>query len=85
MSIDALSVFFPIYNEEKNIIVTVEKAIKVLETLDLKKYEIISDNIFDTYLASTMLTNDVSIIATDNEKYFSVFEEIKIINPFRKV
>lgn len=41
MNVDTLSVFFPIYNEEKNIPITVEKAIKVLETLDLKKYEII--------------------------------------------
>lgn len=41
MIVDSLSVFFPIYNEEKNILVTVEKAIKVLKTLGLKEYEII--------------------------------------------
>lgn len=41
MKIDSLSVFFPIYNEEKNILIMVEKAIKVLETLGLKEYEII--------------------------------------------
>ncbi|MDD2822932.1 MAG: glycosyltransferase family 2 protein [Candidatus Daviesbacteria bacterium] len=41
MKIDELSVFFPVYNEEKNIPVTVEKAIAVLKTLGLKKYEII--------------------------------------------
>lgn len=41
MKVDTLSVFFPIYNEEKNIPVTVEKAIKVLKTLGLEKYEII--------------------------------------------
>lgn len=41
MKVDTLSVFFPIYNEERNILVAVEKAIKVLKTLDLKKYEII--------------------------------------------
>lgn len=41
MNIDTLSVFFPIFNEEKNIPVTVEKAIKVLKTLGLKRYEII--------------------------------------------
>lgn len=41
MHIDTLSVFFPIFNEEKNIPVTIEKAIKVLKTLGLKKYEII--------------------------------------------
>lgn len=36
-----LSVFFPVYNEEKNIPVTVDRAIKVLKTLDLERYEII--------------------------------------------
>lgn len=41
MKINELSVFFPVYNEEKNIPVTVEKAVKVLKTLGLKKYEII--------------------------------------------
>lgn len=41
MKIDSLSVFFPVYNEEKNIPVTVGKAINVLRTLGLKRYEII--------------------------------------------
>lgn len=36
-----LSVFFPAFNEEKNIAVTVEKAINVLKDLNLEKYEII--------------------------------------------
>jgi len=38
--IDELSVFFPVYNEEKNIENTVKKAIKVLEKI-AKKWEII--------------------------------------------
>lgn len=41
MKIDKLSVFFPIFNEEANIIPTVEKAVKVLDKLSLKDYEII--------------------------------------------
>lgn len=41
MKVDKLSVFFPVYNEEKNIGLTVEKAWKVLENLPLKSYEII--------------------------------------------
>ncbi|MDP3888509.1 MAG: glycosyltransferase family 2 protein [bacterium] len=36
-----LSVFFPAYNEEGAIASTVEKALNVLKSLDLKKYEVI--------------------------------------------
>lgn len=42
--IDSLSVFFPAYNEEKNITQTVEKAKKVLENLKIKKWEILVVN-----------------------------------------
>ncbi len=41
MSVQKLSVFFPCFNEEGNIVSTVEKAQKVLENLDLEDYEII--------------------------------------------
>lgn len=41
MKIDSLSVFFPAFNEEKNITTTVEKALVVLKKLPLKNYEII--------------------------------------------
>lgn len=41
MKIDSLSVFFPAYNEAENITATVEKAIRVLDGLDLKQYEVI--------------------------------------------
>lgn len=44
MKINELSVFFPAYNEEKNIKNTVEKAWEVLQTLKLKDYEIIVVN-----------------------------------------
>lgn len=36
-----LSVFFPAFNEEKNIRITVEKAINVLSGLNIKKWEVI--------------------------------------------
>jgi len=42
--IDKLSVFFPAYNEEKNIKDTVSKARDVLENLDLKDWEILVIN-----------------------------------------
>lgn len=41
---DALSVFFPAYNEEKNISTTVEKAIKVLHDLKIPDWEILIVN-----------------------------------------
>lgn len=41
MSLQKLSVFFPAFNEEENIVPTVEKAQKVLEKLNLKDYEIL--------------------------------------------
>lgn len=43
-SIDELSVFFPAYNEEANIKLTVQKATEVLQGLKLKNYEIIVIN-----------------------------------------
>lgn len=39
-----LSVFFPAYNEEQNIITTITKADQVLKSLNLKNYEIIVIN-----------------------------------------
>lgn len=41
MKADSLSVFFPAYNEEKNLKPTVEKALKVLKTLGLRDYEVL--------------------------------------------
>ncbi len=41
MNIDELSVFFPAYNEEGNIENTVKKAVKVLEGLNLKRWEVL--------------------------------------------
>lgn len=38
---DNLSVFFPAFNEEENIVDTVEKAIKVLDSLKIKNWEIL--------------------------------------------
>lgn len=41
MKINSLSVFFPAYNEEKNIAKTVNQASAILKDLNLKNYEII--------------------------------------------
>lgn len=44
LSMKSLSVFFPLYNEEGNVEILVEKASKVLEGLRLKDYEILLIN-----------------------------------------
>ena len=49
----------------------------------MKKYDIYSDNVFDAYLVSTAISNDIFDIATDNEKDFRKYAEIKILNPFK--
>lgn len=41
MKVDSLSVFFPAYNEEENIQNIIRKALKVLQSLKLKNYEVI--------------------------------------------
>jgi len=47
----------------------------------IKKYKISSNHIFDAYLAATAISNNVKMIATDNNKDFKFFD-IKVINPF---
>jgi len=49
----------------------------------ISKYKLSSDQVFDAYLTATALSNDIEIIATDNEKDFKQFEEIKVLNPFK--
>lgn len=48
----------------------------------LTKYSLEGNRVFDVYLAATALSNGITEIATDNDKHFRVFEEIKVINPF---
>ena len=48
----------------------------------IKKYSLRSDMVFDAYLSATALSNEIYEIATDNEKDFRKFSEIKIVNPF---
>ncbi|MBI2885195.1 MAG: PIN domain-containing protein [Candidatus Omnitrophica bacterium] len=39
-------------------------------------------DVFDIFLAATMLDNDVRTIYTQNVKDFVVFKELEVINPF---
>ncbi len=48
----------------------------------VKKTKITGNKIFDAYLAATALSNNIDTIATDNIKDFSIFKEVKVINPF---
>ncbi|MBI2327424.1 PIN domain-containing protein [Candidatus Curtissbacteria bacterium] len=48
----------------------------------IKKYQLISDQIFDAYLVATALDNGIYTIATDNIKDFVQLAEVKIISPF---
>jgi predicted nucleic acid-binding protein len=73
----------------------VERIVRVLDLISpsprtyyltqelIMKYRVSSDRIFDAYLTATALDNDVLEIATDNEKDFLVFQEVRVCNPFR--
>lgn len=49
----------------------------------IKKHNLFGNQIFDAYLASTAISNNVRSIATDNIKDFQKFE-ISVINPFKE-
>lgn len=49
----------------------------------MNKYKIMSNAILDAYLVATMLSNNVSTIATDNVNHFDIFREITVFNPFK--
>jgi predicted nucleic acid-binding protein len=48
----------------------------------IKKYQITSNQVFDAYLAATLISNGIDTIATDNVKDLQRFSEIKVLNPF---
>lgn len=48
----------------------------------IKKYKIVSNQIFDAYLAATAISNGIDTLATDNIKDLQRFSEIKTLNPF---
>ncbi len=49
----------------------------------IKKYQLTGNRVFDGYLIATVLSYNLRIIATDNEKHLSMFKEILVYNPFR--
>jgi len=46
------------------------------------KHNIVSNQIFDAYLAATAISNGIDTLATDNIKDLQRFSELTIINPF---
>ncbi len=49
----------------------------------IKKHGISSDKVFDAYMVATAVDWGIGIVATDNEKDFRKFGEIKVFNPFK--
>lgn len=49
----------------------------------IKEHNLTGNRIFDAYLAATALTNGIYEVATDNERDFRKYREIKVINPFK--
>ncbi len=47
----------------------------------IKKHHLLGNRIFDAYLVATALSNNITVIATDNEKDFKKFS-ITVYNPF---
>lgn len=48
----------------------------------MRKYDRAANRIFDAYLVATMLTHGIKKIATDNDRDFTIYEEIRVRNPF---
>lgn len=47
----------------------------------IKEHNLLGNRIFDAYLAATAISNDITVIATDNEKDFKKFG-VTVYNPF---
>lgn len=48
----------------------------------IKKYAVVSNQIFDAYLVATAISNGTAELATDNSKDLQIYTEISVINPF---
>lgn len=48
----------------------------------IKKYKLGADKVFDAYLAATAVSNNLSVIVTDNTKDFLKINLIRVYNPF---
>jgi predicted nucleic acid-binding protein len=55
---------------------TLDKMIELI-----KKYQVSAQDIFDLQIVATMLSNNITRIYTYNEKDFSRYTEIEVLNP----
>jgi len=51
----------------------------------IKKYNLVSDKVFDAYLVATCLSSNVDTVAIDNVKDFKIYPQIQVPNPFIEV
>ncbi len=58
--------------------ITILKAIELME-----KYNISKQNIYDVVIVATMLENNITKIITINDKDFTKFEFLEVINPVK--
>ncbi len=68
--------------EAATIISPTEETLSIAVAL-MHKYTRAANRIFDAYLVATMLTHGIKKIATDNDRDFTMYEEITVLNPFR--
>ena len=47
-----------------------------------ERYKVKQQDVFDAFLAATMLDNEVRIIYTHNTKDFEIYKELQVIDPF---
>ncbi len=64
------------------VIAPTEETLPIARAL-MHKYTRDANRIFDAYLVATMLTHGIKKIATDNDRDFTMYEEITVLNPFR--
>ena len=80
------------YEQVNKAINSFQKVIKLIDETNfkiddlfakIKKYDVKGRHIFDLKIYLDMKANNISKIITANEKDFLIFDDIKIINPFK--
>lgn len=59
-----------------------EKTVKILADL-IRKYGVKEQSVFDAQIVAVMVENEIKEIFTANDKDFSMFQEITVVNPFK--
>lgn len=72
------------YSSLFEVLYETEKDLETFQSL-CEKYKLGSNRIFDTKLVAILVNNHIPRIATINEKDFSVFGEIQVVNPSKLI